>query len=84
MVGRLRDETFESADFAHGFKLGRNEPGVLKNPVGDAQVFGDERIVVELERPSGAWQVIELSARNSFLQPLFNQKIEHMHSILAT
>jgi hypothetical protein len=48
---------------AQMFDSRRHETGIFHNAVGNADFFGDQRVVVELERLARTGQVVELAAR---------------------
>jgi len=71
-IGGLRfHEPFEIADFAQVLRFRRHVAGVLQDAVGDAQVLGNVRIVVQLEGLAFARQVLELAALDGLGNLLF-------------
>ena len=46
----------------------------FEDAIGEAQVLGYQAVIVELERLSGAGQVVELAARDSFFDSPFGQE----------
>jgi hypothetical protein len=43
--------------------------------------FRHERIVVELERPTGAGEIIQLAARNGLLDFPFGEQLKEKHAL---
>ena len=58
-------------------ELSRRVAGVLEDAIGDAQVLGDVRVVVQRERLAGAGQVVEFAALDRLGDFLFCDLVEH-------
>ena len=74
-----RDVTLELGDLVQGLHFRRHIGGVLEDAIGGAQIFRYQRVVVELERPPGAGQVVELAARDRFLDFPFGEQFQDEH-----
>jgi len=60
---------------AQMFDSRRHETGIFHNAVGNADFFGDQGVVVELEGLARAGQIVEFAARGSGRNSLFDQGI---------
>ena len=66
-------------DLASCLDLRRHEAGILEHAVSDSQIGSNQRIVIELERPTGAGQVIELAGTYGLIDPRFGECFKNMH-----
>ena len=76
IVIECREQGDEIRDIAPRFDLGRDEAGVLQEPVRGAQIFGYEPVIVEDERPAGARETVELAPGNRLLDARFRERVE--------
>jgi len=74
-IFRAAGFVLQIAQRAQMFDGRRHEACILHNAVGNADFFGDRGVVVELERLARAGQIVELTARGSGRNSLFDQGI---------
>src|SRR4051794_5462603 len=73
------DEACERVDLAAELDLGWNHVGVPQHLVGGAQVGRYPREVLELERPAGPGEVLELTAIDRLGDPCLRDALEEVH-----
>src|SRR5437660_2301869 len=78
VVAALLHKALELCDLAQLLELGRHIARVLEDAIREAHVLGYQAVVVELERTPGTGQVVELAAREGFLDLALSQ-IEQRH-----
>lgn len=74
------DHAFEFRDGAQRLDFGRNESGVLQDAKRRPNVFGYQRVVVEIEWSALTRKIVELAASERFGDSLFGQQVEGEHA----
>jgi len=72
-------QRLHACDLRSGLELRRHEARILEHPVRNPDLLRHEAIVVELQRPARAGQVIEFACRDRRLDPLLDETIEELH-----
>lgn len=83
VVLQIEDAALEFANLAPDLDLGRDETGVLEHPEGHPQRFGHQAVVVELERFSHSWQIVEFAGVQRLEGAFFGEGVENEHRVYS-